>query len=205
MRTIKSYSNVLILTVFVLFAAANMAQGTMIDFETLPGGTAVTGGTDITDQYASWGVTFSSNPSSYATQVTNIIDTMLTSSGINFLAPGGPAPYHGGTLILEFSVAVVEVGAYFIDDNMPVDVLAYDAGMNIIDTLSSDGNPTGFEAWTITYPNGIARVLMVGKNLDGDLLDGWGIDDLSYTFIPEPATLLLLALGLPVVMKRKRR
>lgn len=198
----------LILSTGTLLSAASMLAGSplLIDFETYPVGSPVSVGTDITNQFTSWGITFDSLPPSGASQTTNVIDALPTSSGYNFLAPGGPVPEHGGTLILDFSIPVTEVGSFFIDDQNEVAVTAFDINLDPVTTVYSDGSPEGFDSWSISHPLGISRVELVGGYLweDGPL-DGWGIDDLAYTQIPEPTTLLLILGGLSVAKSRGRR
>lgn len=197
----------LVLTAGTVLAAANISAGSalLIDFETFPDSSAVFAGTAITNQFTSWGVTFDSLPPSGATQVTNVIDALPTSSGNNFLAPGGPAPVNGGTLILDFSIPVIEVGSYFIDDQDEVAVTAFDANLDPVTTVHSDGISTGFDSWSISHASGITRVELVGGYITPSAPDGWGIDDLAYTQIPEPTTLLLLILGGLGAAKRKIR
>lgn len=190
-----------------LLSAVSITAGSsiLIDFETLPDGSLLPAGNEITNQFTSWGVTFDSIPPNDAFQITSISNALPTTSGNNCLAPGGPAPELGGTLILDFLIPVTEIGSFFIDDHLPIIVTAFDANLDPVMWKYSDSNPANFDSWSIAYPLGITRVTLKGGIIakwydnDGTLIrseyDGWGIDDLSYTQIPEPATLLLLAVG----------
>lgn len=172
-------------------AATVHADEFFIDFETLPNGAEVLGGTEVIDQYAEWGIVFDAVTQNGAQQTTDIIDFLDTPSAVNMLAPGGPQPFHGGTLILNFTVPVFEAGAFFVDDGFVVDVFAYDASDMVVDTDQSDGNASGFDEWSVSHGAGIVRVELVSRNI----IDGWGIDDLSYTQVPAPGAVALLALG----------
>lgn len=168
----------------LMLVGAGQAQ-VLIDFETYPDGSTVPSGASITSQYASRGVVFNSVPIPGSTQATTTrINSPATTSGITFLMPNGPVPNSGGTLILTFSPPVYRVGSYFIDDNLPVQVTAFDASSNIVGTATSDGKNTGFDYWQITNSTGIVRVQMSGGSYTPTIYDGWGIDDLSFVPIP---------------------
>ena len=177
-----------------------------IGFELYPDATPVPGGAEITAQYASWGVTFDSVRAPGATQVTNVIDFLATPSLPNYLSPGGPSPYNGGTLILDFSVPVLYVGSYFIDDQFPVQVTAYDSGGGVVGSTSSDGSNIGFDWWDLSYAPGIAKVEMAGGYWTYPTSpDGWGIDDLTYSVSPAPGAILLGSIGVSLVGWLRRR
>ena len=193
--------------VLLICAVGNAhAASVLIDFETFPDSSPVSAGTEITNQYASLGVIFSStNTSSGATLMTNIHDFVSTTSPSNFLAPGGPAPNNGGTLLLDFTTLVAEVGSFFIGDQFSVEVTAYDQNNAVVGMAASDGSRLPFDSWQIDYAAGISRVEMVGGFFGPDIPDGWGIDDLSYVQVPEPTTLALAAIGLMRVACCRRR
>ncbi|MHC4441002.1 MAG: hypothetical protein ACYTBZ_04965 [Planctomycetota bacterium] len=176
----------------------------MIDFETFPDGTIVPARAEITNQYASIGITFDSVYETGSTQITTIVAYLPTPSGTNCLMPNGPAPSLGGTLILEFSIPVIYIEAIFVDDNKPVQITSYDASWNVLKTTSSDGIANSLDLVGLSdEQSGISYVHMEGKTLDYGLPDGWGIDNLSFTPIPEPATALFFALGCLGLIKRK--
>jgi hypothetical protein len=191
-----------------VLVGAGPAGAVLIDFETFPDSTPVPGGTEITNQYQSEGVVFSSVPSGGASLVTNIIDFVPTTSGSNSLAPGGPAPQNGGTLILDFVVPVTSVGSFFVDDQFPVQVTAFDSLSNIVGTDASDGTIVGFDSWLIASAGGISRVELVGGYFSPTSPDGWAIDDLAFEPIPEPNAAVLFGVGslvVAAVMRRRAR
>ena len=141
----------------ILLVFAGPAGAVLIDFETYPDASPVVSGTEVTNQFASLGVSFGSVASPFADQITNIINWVETTSQFNVLAPGGPAPYHGGQLILSFSPPASAVGSYFIDDQIPVEVVAFDINNAVVGVAASDGSPIGFDNWSIAHQAGIAR------------------------------------------------
>jgi len=192
----------------LLLATQAGAATISIDFETLPNGNPVAAGTEITNQYASLGVLFeSTNTSSGAVQITNVLDVTPTPSSPNYLAPGGPLPNNGGTLVLDFTTLVKEVGSFFIGDAFPVQVTAYDSSNSIVGVVASDGagsvGPT--DDWIILHSQGIARVELAGGFFAPDQPDGWGIDDLRFVPVPEPGTLSLFAICIGITLSRVLR
>ena len=184
---------------------ATSASSVLIDFETFPNGTPVACGTEITNQYASLGVLFSStNTSAGAAMITNILDFVATPSPTTLLAPGGPAPNNGGTLVLEFPGLVSEAGSFFIDDQIPVQVTAFDQTNTVVGMTASDGSNQGFDAWMLAHPPGIARVELAGGFFGANTPDGWGIDDLQFVRIPEPGAILLALLSVGLLLAKVR-
>ncbi|MCP4376683.1 MAG: PEP-CTERM sorting domain-containing protein, partial [bacterium] len=49
------------------------------------------------------------------------------------------------------------------------------------------------------------RFALYNAYMTGDTLHGVAIDDVSVELVPEPATMLVLAAGLPLLLKRRRR
>ena len=196
---------IVLLVAILSFTIVISTNAITIDFEEYPNGSTVPGGAEITTQYSIWGVIFDSISAPSATQVTNIL-SLNSASGRNHLDPGGPAPYNGRILILNFIIPVTDVGSYFIDDQFPIIVNAYDELNNLVDTDSSDGSNSGFDSWHIGYSPGISSVEMVGGYWSyPNSPDGWGIDDLAFSQIPEPATMVLLGLGGLALRISKRR
>jgi hypothetical protein len=164
----------------------------LIDFEAFPDGTTPLNEMEVTTQFASLGVTFGSIHLPEASQISTLIGYVPTVSGFNALGPNGVAPNIGGTLILTFATPVTQVGSYFIDDQLPVHVTAFDTMMNIAGTATSDVTSVGFDQWQISSASGISRVEMAGGYFAGNSPDGWLVDDLSFTAVPEPTPIGLL-------------
>ena len=176
----------------------------VIDFETDPAGSRIASGTEVTDQFAPWGVTFASAPGSGATKVTTVIDYVPTTSGSNSLGPGGPSPNLGGTLILSFDPAVVTVGSAILDDQIAVRVTARDPSGNVVGTAGSDPQQP-FDRWTLSTSSraGISRVELAGGYFSPAAPDGFLIDDLRFEQVPEPAGSVAL-LAVPMLALRRR-
>jgi hypothetical protein len=161
---------------------ASAATFVTIDFETFPDTSPVPGGAVITNQYAPLGVTFdSTNCAPGATQITNVINFVPTTSPPNSLAPCGPAPFNGATLLLWFDPPVSEISAFFVDDQFPVVVTAFDADGNQVDQAQSDGSRRPFDQVVLAFGGGIADVEMVGGFWSfPNAPDGWSIDNLEF-------------------------
>jgi hypothetical protein len=108
------------------------------------------------------------------------------------LSPNGGQAI-GGTLLLHFPIAVSEVSSLFIDDQLPVTVTAFNTRSEIVGTAVS--NPNLFDGWGISSPSGISRVELAGGYFAFGIPDGWGIDNLTFTPVPEPSSILLLVVA----------
>lgn len=151
---------------------------TRVSFETLPDGAPLAGGVEVTDQFASVGVTFGSECSSGATLVTNILDFAATPSGSNSLAPCGPSPNNGGLLTMDFDPPVRLVEVRIVDDQEPIVGTAFDAAGAPV-AFASTAGVQGFEKLQFFAPSGIHRLELQGGFL-GASPDGWAIDDLTF-------------------------
>ena len=191
---------------FVACALQGSARAArVIDFETFPNGSPVAPGSQVTNEFSPWGVTFDSVRAAGATQVTTVIAHVPTTSGANSLGPGGPPSNVGGTLILLFNPAVVSVGSAVIDDQFVVEITARDAAGNVVGSTASTvaGGPGDY--WSLAHAGGIARVEMSGGFFPGGAPDGWAIDDLTFGQVPEPAGVLALIGALALTLARRRR
>ena len=192
--------------VLIFVGLMSIANSTIIDFSTLPDGQSTSEDMEIHDEYASLGVLF------YA-PVTHPDADNNTSIAFGGLAPGGPnwsGGYgtYGGTLEMEFTTPILEFGTWIYDINPSARMNIY-----IYDTEGSEIYHARYSSRNFYFDYSseeeISKVVLEGGKIYtsyykyGWNYDGWHIDDLSYTPVPEPGTLALLTLGGLVIRKRK--
>lgn len=167
------------------FTGVEAAFGTTIDFETLSDSEVVT------NQYAGLGVTFS-NAIAYTAGISlNEVD-FPPHSGLNVVSD------NGGPMGVTFSAPQANVSAYFTY-TVPLTLSFYDALNNLEGTVNSafssnfvsSGNPPN-EFLSFAWVSGISEVVITGDPSGSSFV----MDDLTFTPVPEPATLFLLLSGL---------
>jgi hypothetical protein len=154
-------------------------------------------GTVITNQYAAQGVLFSGVSGSAP---------IITMDGA--LQVVSPNPPYAGDFEMTFINPVdwVEFDAGYWDTRYSGDIRAYDAGMNVIGTLTNQTiwTETGlvYEHFTFT---GLGPIAAIYFNSVPDPA-GAAMDNLDFSApIPEPATIALVGLGLLGLGARLRK
>jgi hypothetical protein len=188
-------SNKALLTWALLAATAAPAAAVVINFDTLPTGTAVT------TQYQSQGAVFSSNSNSparifadvaEATSQPNILvgNNVFSNIFLRFVDPVTGSPATASNV----SVYAISVGA------TQWTVTAKSAGGQPIETfvlqnLAGPVNGLGNQDLLTFASSNIASIDFVFTLTNPN--DGIGIDDLSFTLqpVPEPSAAVLLSLG----------
>jgi hypothetical protein len=193
------------LLVGVTVVGSAIAHATTINFDAVPNNTI------ITTQYAPLGAVFSST--SGGPRATYIVDVPGEASSLpNFLV-GMLDPFQ--PIIMDFVLPPTgPIGATLISvgDNI-VTATAYASDLTtVLDSISVTNPGTGAGAYQsdpITLNgNGVARVVFA-ISLLRNLNDGFGIDDVTFTTVPEPCGLALLAAGAlgfsAIAWRRQRR
>jgi hypothetical protein len=191
----------------------------VIGFDTDLSGAEIPPDTDIRDQYKDLGVLFSLQDDA---PTSAFLGTAPRPSGISswgndaISQPNTLAAWHeesdnaGLTVVIDFvdsffgSSLPTSAGLVFADSapNNPFTLRAYDAAGALVDEVTID--TADGSAWSashaedtfcgVTFAGGISRLEYSTAFMSGSGITGVEIDDVSYA-VPEPATILLLALG----------
>ncbi len=212
----------------VALVTALPASATLINFDTLPGGGAIANNTQISNQYASLGVTFAAQYT--ASQYPPYGDT-FTGAPIATIWSDVPgvSPYHSGNflgssdadnllahytnlLTISFTDAVnnVSFGAKTFSTQSTFTVTAYDAADNVLQTLAVSA-PGSWELATLSASN-ISKITLVPvmPQFGNGRFPYMGIDNLSFTVaapVPEPASWAMMIGGFAfagAAMRRRR-
>lgn len=121
--------------------AALSAGDTMIGFDDLAGGSTLTNGTVVTNQYAAAGVLFQVPGSNHALANSSLQPMFPGSSAQNVLFVQQNMANPQGPLSIVFSVPVTEVGFLFASSaNSYLSVLAYDSAGALLDSQNFVGS-----------------------------------------------------------------
>lgn len=180
----------------VLAAAAHSA--TTINFDGLAPGTGVT------NQYAAQGVLFGADP-----VVDALINIIIANSGLqtsppNVLAAAGP--YTDGFISFSFPAGATDVAFAANSVEEGATASCYDSGNSLLFSQTLTGpNSTTPVFFSYVIPQGgtpIAKVVI--SAFEEVFADPFAIDDVTFTLVPEPTAVSLLAIGLLAVSRRRR-
>lgn len=179
---------------FCIWLCAGVVNAALIDFDNLPGGGILSNDTNLTNQYAPLGVTFSASEN--GSPVEAVVNDLL---GSNYWWNCN-TPFcnnRADVIRIDFDTLVENVS--WVTDagtnppNQGIIFNAYNSADNIIETFAlTDGGsaiPTAF------LVSGISYIEMLQARDDW----GWGIDNLAFDQvapIPAPAPVWLFSSGL---------
>lgn len=184
-----------------VFLFTGSAQAVFIDFETTPGGAAITPEVSLLNQFASLGVTFSATENGLAVDPTiqspSVFFGEPAFSGNNFannqIAGFGPSDsFNRADVFTMTFLSLANNVSFYVDPNGSQDPVfnAYDSTNTLIESITANVN--GWNLLSFTSTN-ISRIEGIQPS------DSWnyGIDDLSFdAAVPEPSIIALFAAGL---------
>ncbi len=183
------------------FCTASVAQATTINFE---------GYADPTDyvSFTDSGATFTGMGATSLFEISAYGLPSWGTSGPKILCPYTSTVYCGGDYQVSFASPVKNLQFYFTGDNSttPLSVKAFLNGL-LLGTVSiaGDGIPTTAQLVNLSSFGTIDSIQVSGASADQG---GFGYDDFSFTYLPEPSSWAMMLLGfgaIGIAVRRTRR
>ncbi|MBN2561118.1 MAG: PEP-CTERM sorting domain-containing protein [Phycisphaerae bacterium] len=156
---------------------------------------------EVTTQYQGLGVTFGADPALDTLCNLIVASPIMASSAPNLL--GSAFDNTDGVISFLFSPPAIEVAftAVSVEDGMSVQY--YDSGGLLISTDSRSPADDYITQVSVTFSSSeIGSVVILAADEEGQP-DSFAIDDLTFTLMPEPASIALLAFGVLGILGRK--
>lgn len=188
-------------------AVAAPASATVINFDDLVGGTNLTNGTNVTNQYAGLGVTFDDGGSNkaLATLGTTVAATGSSSPNVLFVQQNF---FAGPALRINFLVAVQAFTVTALQSSgYQLTLAAYTSGGALLQSVTFPGDPT----YGAPHVFGLSEGSNIGYVLASSNAGGnFSLDDLTFNGgatggVTEPAAWALLIVGFGGVGAAARR
>ncbi|MCX5638538.1 MAG: PEP-CTERM sorting domain-containing protein [Planctomycetota bacterium] len=180
---------------------------TIINFDDVTAPCIFADTTPLSEQYDSLGVHFHGPGGNDGGAILNQCSNfgISAASGANFLAfnrdvlwPNGGAANDPETILFDYlmtDVSIYAAGGYGPDT---FTMRAYDAADVLVDTDTI--TTTAWGPLSVSWADGIKYIILQEAAGDGAFV----YDNLSFTPVPEPVTLLLLGLGARILIKRHK-
>ncbi len=183
---------------------AGLAGAVTIDFNELPVGT------QVTDQYAAQGVTFSlldvpSGSSLVGPVAVELGSTYLPASGIAVRPSVDNSIFYD--IVMDFSTDISYFSMLSLDSDEPITVYGYLDGVEVASVYYAPGSDK--QVWEMVLDGGrfdkVVLDLVAGPGRTGYAGGPEIFDNLEFTPTPEPGTVILLGLGLLGLVSQRKR
>ncbi len=183
------------------------ASAPLINFDNLTGGSSISTGDIITNQYAPLGIVFNDPDYPMRANASPIGDGTISDSKPNVAFVQQHDGVDGRPLELLFSTPVTMVGTkFFTSLSSTITLSTFDSANHLLESLTLTGTDLGsgrflegFIGLQETTP--IAMAQLSSASIGGSVFN-FDIDDVRFQAVPEPSTILLLGIGLLVLSAR---
>lgn len=180
------------------FFTTTTSADILIDFDTAADGSTIESGDVLTNQYAAWGVTFSAFDNGLPVTSVVLNDGPVYGNGWVNLSTTDLVPLD--VLRVDFAAPVQDVRWLMSPLGVETEFRAYDAFGVLLESLKVTSYDRVAAQFSVA---GISR--MEGHQIDNTF---WGLDDLEFSPVPEPSTVVSWTLGVATIwigLRRRRK